>query len=661
MDEISAAQVKILDEFWGPRLKVNAEKAIYHQWEQLEKTGCFENFRLVAEGKEGFREGYFFADSDAYKWLDAAARVYASFPSERLRIMMDDFIALIGRTQTIDGYIFTYNQILFPEMRWINLQIEHELYCFGHLIEAGVSHFSATGERTLLEICIKAADLLVGEFATAGPEETPGHEEIELALIRLYQVTDEISYLNLAEQFIERRGRIKGFFGHIMGQNKSVANRSESVRLRRDEYVTKHPEHAENIQLPPDNISPKPASGLLRFYVNTGMGKYFQQHKPVREQTIPVGHAVRYTYLETAIAMLHQQKPDDTLVETLKISWDHLIARRMYVTGGIGSLPNIEGFGRDYELDPEYSYSETCAALGNLLWNWEMTRITCEARYADLTEWQLYNAAAVGLGQDGISYLYNNPLSCDGALKREAWFKCPCCPSNISRVWAELGKYLYSVDENCLWVHQYVGNQVTSGKESPRSIIEALGIEMHSHLPWQGKVRITLSPENPVDLSLQLRIPSWTSGLSLSVNNEPLNFNPPPWDVQTLTASGYDPRESWYLPVRRTWKPGDMLEIKFEMSINLRATHHKVKSTLGQVAVSYGPLVYCLEKVDNPDVNIFTAKLDPASLYIEFDPDLFNGINLLRGTTTNGQQLTFIPYYLWANRGQSKMTVYVNV
>lgn len=528
MNPINAADVRMTDEFWGPRLQINADKAIFHQWEQLEKTGCIENFRLIADAKAGIREGYFFADSDAFKWLDAAARVYAVYPSAKLKSLMDNFIALIGKTQEADGYIYTYNQYHFPDMRWINLQIEHELYCHGHLIEAGVSHFEATGQRALLEICTKAADLLVDEFINTGPEGTPGHEEIEIALIRLCQVTDDDRYLKLAEHFIEQRGRIKGFFGHIMRQNKSVVERSETVSQHHTAYLTEHPEHAENFQLPPDNTSVKPSAGLLRFYASTATGKYFQQHKPIREQTVPVGHSVRFTYLETAAAMLYQHQKDETLLKALQQAWEHMVARRMYVTGGLGSLPNIEGFGRDYELDPEYSYSETCAALGNIFWNWEMSRITGEAKYADLTEWQLYNAAAVGLGQDGVSYLYNNPLYCEGGLTRQAWFKCPCCPSNISRVWGDLGKYLYSFGENELWVHQYIGNEVIRD--------QGLGISMTAGLPWDGKVNLTLDPEETAEFTVYCRVPSWASGFTLRVNNQPMDDTFPP-NPKSLTPS----------------------------------------------------------------------------------------------------------------------------
>jgi hypothetical protein len=655
MNEHHASKVEITDPFWAPRLRTNAERAIYHQWEQLERTGCIENFRLVADGQEGFREGYFFADSDAFKWLDAAARIYASYPSQRLKALMDAFIALIGRAQSDDGYIYTYNQLLFPGVRWVNLQIEHELYCHGHLIEAAVSNVEATGEHSLLEIGIGAADLLVQTFADAGPEGTPGHEEIEIALIRLYGVTGDRRYLDLAEHFIEQRGRIRGFPLHIWRQRRSVRERRASVRRRRAAYVDAHPEHARAFQLPPDNTSPKPPWGALRFLLSTLTGRYFQQHKPVRRQTVPVGHAVRFAYLETAIAMLCQQNGDGTLLDALESAWERMVTRRAYVTGGIGSLPNTEGFGRDDELDPFYAYAETCAALGSMLWSWEMTRVTGEACYADLLEWQLYNAASVGIGQDGVSYLYNNPLASPGGLTRQPWFRCPCCPSNVSRIWADLGRFIVSRDGDDLWIHQYVGSRMREDA--------GWGVTIDSALPWDGRVRIVLDPRTPAAFAVHLRIPSWSDGFRLSVNGEPVAVDPPPAPVPPhgATASGYNPYASGYVPLGRTWSPGDVVELAFDVGIRVRPTDPRVGATRGQVAVTRGPLVYCLESVDNPDVDLFAARLDPETLRTAFSDVHFGGINLLRGRTVAGQPLTFIPYYLWANRGESAMTVYVDV
>jgi len=650
MKEIAASQVAIQDGFWGSIVDTNAESAIFHQWAQLEKTGCIENFRLVAGGKEGIREGFFFADSDAYKWLEAAARAHAHRPSARLKALMDGFVDLIRRAQTEDGYIYTYNQLFFPGVRWRNLQIEHELYCQGHLIEAGVSHFEATGERSLLDVARKAADLLVRD----GPRGTPGHEEIEIALIRLYRITGDEGYLDLAERFIEQRGRIKPFILQILREYVSFLRRGAYVERRRAEYISSHPEHAARFQLPDDNVYPKPRWGTLRWYYDVATGKYFQQHRPVRKQTVPEGHAVRFAYLELAVAMLYRARGDKNLLDTLERAWEHMVTKRMYVTGGIGSMPNTEGFGRDYELDPVYAYAETCAALGSIFWSWEMLLATGHAKYADLIAWQLYNAAAVGWGQDGVSYFYNNPLESRGGLTRQPWFRCACCPPNLARTWADLGKYIYSLDGD-IWVHQYIANctdvETASGK---------VGIRMDSALPWEGKVTLTLHTDSPAEFAVHLRIPGWCDEPHVRINGDPVKVEAQTEALpqQPTTAAGYDPRRSQYLPLKRTWTQGDVVEIEFGMDIRLRATHPRVKATRGKVAVTRGPLVYCLESVDNPNVDIFSACLDPSNLRPEFS-ELFGGVVLLHGRTTDGQPLTFIPYSLWGNRGESMMNVYV--
>jgi DUF1680 family protein len=653
MVELDAQQVTITDPFWQPRQEVNARQALLHQWEQLEKSGSIENFRLLAEEKEGLREGWFFAGSDVHKWLDAASRVYAAYPSAELAQRIDALIALLGAAQAEDGYLYTYNQIHFPDVRWTNLQIEHELYCHGHLIEAAVSHFQATGKRDLLAIAEKAADLLVRDFSGAGPKSTPGHEEIELALIKLYRVTGKEKYLALAEQFVEQRGRIRPFAPHNIRENRSVGQRSEQVRASRERYLLDHPEYVA-FQLPAGNVAKKPPGARQQFFLSAFTGKYFQQHRPVRAQTVPVGHAVRFAYLETAVAMLCRERGDETLLPALEAAWERMVNRRMYVTGGIGSRPSIEGFGRDYELDPEYAYAETCAALGCIFWNWEMTLLTRRARYADLLEWQLYNAASVGMGLDGTSYLYNNPLTCRGGVTRRAWYQVPCCPSNLSRTWASLGKYLYSLDADGLWVHQYVGSEVEMDLGVP------VGVRLESGLPWQGSIALHLSPPSPTEFTLHLRIPSWAQEVHLRVNGQPLHPSPS-GDAGTTEApaSGYSPHQAYYVPLSRTWMPGDVVELEFPLAITLRRPHRRVRSVRGRVALTRGPLVYCLESVDNPGLDIFEAQIDPSTLRAEFSPDRLGGVWLLRGETVQGEPFTAIPYSCWANRGESGMTVWV--
>ena len=643
-------RVKILPGFWHDRLETNAKSAIFHQWAQLKSSGCIENFRIAAKDVDGFREGWFFADSDAYKWLDAAARICASHPDPRLATLMDDFIALLARAQQSDGYLYTYNQIHFLDTRWANLQIEHELYCHGHLIEAGVSHCVATSRTDLLDIARRAADRIVEDFSGKSPAYTPGHQEIEIALLRLYQVTHHTPYLDMARQFLEQRGREPFFALSILKQNFSVESRGKTVRQRKQKYIAVNPDF-KPFQLPPGNEAQKPWNATLRWNINALSGKYFQQHAPIRKQIVPVGHSVRFAYLETAIAMLARENGDQTLVPALEKTWEHMVTRRMYVTGGIGSLPALEGFGNDYELDPEYAYAETCAALASLFWNWEMAQLTGEAQYSDLFEWQLYNAAAVGMGLDGTTYLYNNPLTCHGGVTRKPWYAVPCCPSNLSRTWADVGKYIYLEDEDGIWVHQYFNSQLSC---------ELAQIEIYSELPWSGKVILKVAPtKHPSPFPVRLRIPSWSIHTKLFCNGERLEV-PPILKSDNSVASGYDPRRSHWLTIQRYWESGDQLEIQLDMFTQLRRAHPKVKGHQRKIAVTRGPLVYCLESFDNPDVDIFTIRLDASTLTEDFRPDLLGGTMIITAKSTDSKPLTFIPYHLWGNRGESKMTVWVN-
>ena len=527
MHELSARQVSINDSFWSPRLAVNATHAIFHQWQQLADTHCIDNFRISVGELDGFREGWYFADSDAYKWLDAASRILALHADPKLAALTDTLISLIARAQMDDGYIFTYNQIHFPNQRWVNLQIEHELYCIGHLIEAGVSHYDATGRNDLLNVCTKAADLLVRDFLNTSNDKTCGHEEIELALIRLYRVTQNENYLELARQFIERRGRTPLYGIRWWLERNNFLKRKAHIDHLRQGYIAKHPDYA-SFRLPGDNYSKMPRFSKVLHRVNALRGLYAQQHAPIRKQTAPVGHSVRFGYLETAVAMLCREmqnlspqstqrgktsesnnpstlvsfvfKKDsyESLLSAMEQAWERMVTRRMYITGGLGSAPHIEGFGNDYELDPEYAYNETCASLASLFWNWEMALLTKDARYSDLFEWQLYNATNVGMGQDGNTYLYNNPLEVHHGVTRQGWYVVPCCPSNLSRTFASLGKYIYSHDENNIWIHQYITSETTVGD---------VQIKVESELPWNGKVKVYVKPEIQKEFTLHVRKP----------------------------------------------------------------------------------------------------------------------------------------------------------
>jgi DUF1680 family protein len=652
MDEIAAHHVRIDDLFWSGRQQTNAQAAIAHQWDRLEASGCIDNFRIAAGDKQGFREGWFFADSDAYKWLDAAARVYALWPSTALKERMDGFLALLERAQLPDGYLYTYNQLHFPGERWGNLLIEHELYCLGHLIEAGVSHFEATGETTALKIVRRAADLLVRDFRSAGPAMTDGHEEIEIALLRLYQACGQQDYLELARLLLERRGRAKPFAPLLLAQNGRVEARKKVVVSQRRAYVASHPEHAA-FELPPGNYAKSPPNSRLRWVLNALSGKYFQMHTPLRRLKIPVGHAVRFGYLETAAAMLARLSGDRSCLPAMQQTWQRMVTRRMYVTGGLGSVPGLEGFGNDDELDPEYAYAETCAALACMFWNWELALLTGEPAYSDLLEWQLYNASGVGMGLDGTSYLYNNPLACRGGVTRRPWFAVPCCPSNLSRTWASLGKYVFSSDDTNLWVHQYIGCQVAVGAREWR-------LRLESGLPWEGRVRLSVEAPQVANFTLHLRIPSWAGKFTLRLNGDPLAAAlPAPARLPGPAISGYDPRLARFLSIPRSWSPGDVIELDFDLPVTVRRADRRLRRQRGQVALTRGPLVYCLESPDNPGLDLFALRLKPDSLRVESAPDLLGGIRVLCGETVDGRPVTAIPYMLWANRGESQMVVWI--
>lgn len=652
MLELSPKSVQINDAFWSARLEVNARQAIFHQWHMLEASGCIDNFRIAAGEKEGMREGWFFADSDATKWLDAAARIERNRHDEALSRLMDDFIKLLEKVQSEDGYLFTYNQIHFPGQRWVNLQIEHELYCHGHLIEAGVSHFEATAQSRLLAVARKAADLLVRDFLHAGPEFIPGHEEIEIALLRLYSVTGEESYRDLARHFIEARGR-KLFFGlSLIGQFASNAKREKQVSERHRRYFAER-EEPEPHPVPAMNRAVEPPFSNLRFFASGLNGKYFQQHRPIRQQKVPVGHAVRMGYLNTAAAMLARSQPEAELIHTLEENWEHMVTRRMDVSGGLGALPVSEAFGRDYELNPEVAYNETCAAVASLLWSWQMLLLTRQARYADLCEWQLYNAVSVGMGTDGQHYFYNNPTLCRGGIDRKPWYSIPCCPSNLSRTFADLGKYVATADSHEIWLHQYIGGEVSFDQS------DGLRITIESELPWQGRVKARFHLPEAKRFTLHLRLPSWTGGCKLQLNGEEQELPLYRKVKADPTACGYDPRLAFDLPIDREWQDGDEIKLELDLPVRVLHPHERVRALRGKVAIARGPLLYCLESVDQPELNILAESLRADQLSAQEAETSLGKIMLVKAKTQSGRELTFIPYFLWGNRGNSQMTAWI--
>ncbi len=638
--EMPPKEVAIEDAQWSPRLELNRKRAILYQWEQYERCGTIDNFRILAGIKKGERRGFFYTDSDLHKWADAASRILRSGPDETIERLLREYVELMARCQEPDGYLFTYNQLHFPGTRWKNLQLEHELYCHGHFIEAGVSHFEATGQRDLVDLAESSARLIVREFKNAGPERTSGHEEVEIALLRLYRIARDGAYIETARNLLERRGRTRGFGAKFLGQVLSQVARSKAADRQKSEKGQLGFEFGENL------TKREPPFLILRALPCFLSGAYQQQDRPIREQVEPKGHAVRWTYLMTAAARLYRESLDASLLDWMRLAWDRLVEEKMYVTGGIGSLPILEGFGRPFELDNRYSYSETCAAIGSVLWNRELSLATGEARYAELIEWQLQNAASVGISLSGDRYFYRNPLAADGELERRPWYATACCPSNISRLWAEVPSLIFSRREGLIRIDQYIGSRVRIGAD--------VSVRMKSSLPWEGRVRIEVESASPV--ALLLRIPGWTGKAQAARGDSPARIIEHPAERRFGKARF---ERSEYLSFELGSGKSE-ISLDFSMEISLLRAHPRVRPDVGRVAVARGPLVYCAETADNPGLDLDAVSLDPASLRYTWDEGLFEGgCGAISGLTSEGRPLKLIPYAFWGNRGPGSMRVWL--
>ncbi|MBA2362719.1 MAG: glycoside hydrolase family 127 protein [Chloroflexia bacterium] len=600
--------VQLTDSFWSPRRQINRETTLPSQFQHIEATGRLDNFRRASRKVNLPFQGIYFNDSDVYKWLEGAAWTLATDDAPGLAQMVETAIREITDAQQPDGYLNTYFMFEREAERWSNLRDLHEMYCAGHLIQAAVAHHRATGDDRLLAVARRLADHICAVFGS-GPGKRPGtdgHEEIEMALVELYRDTGEPRYLRQAEYFINARGE-----------------------------------------------------GLA------GGDEYHQDHAPFREQGEIVGHAVRAVYLNAGAADIYAETGEEGLLETLDQLWESMTSKRMYVSGGIGSRYEGEAFGKDYELPNARAYTETCAAIGSVMWSWRMLQLDGEARYADLIEHTLYNAVLPGVSLDGQSYFYQNPLEDNGAHRRQPWFGCACCPPNVSRTLASLPSYLYGVSDDSIWVHLYAEANAHMALPDGRTV----ELRQRTRYPWDGTVEFEVRGEGA--FALRLRIPGWcAAGATLEINGTRA-------DTPLVPGS--------YVELRREWTPGDMVRLTLPMPVRGISCHPSVAENVGRIALMRGPLLYCVEAADNPGV-------DPGSLVIstgtafstEDAPSLLGGLVLLRGEarvappddawtgtlyrtadTATGQppgqakQITAIPYYAWANREPSPMCVWL--
>lgn len=583
IEQIDFSHVKINDNFWSPRLSKHVSATLPVCIDQIEnQTGRIRNFENAAKG-EGEHSGIFFDDSDVYKALEGMAYSLINNPDPELEKNADEWIDKFAAAQQPDGYINTFYTLTGLDKRWTNMD-KHEMYCAGHMIEAGVAYYQATGKRKLLDVCIRMTDHMMSQFGPGKRHWVPGHEEIELALVKLYQTTQEQKYLDFAYWLLEERGHGHGTMG--------------------------------------DEGKWDPV--------------YYQDIVPVRRLTDISGHAVRCMYLYCGMADVAALKNDTGYIAAIDRLWDDVVHRNMYITGGIGSSRDNEGFTEDYDLPNLDAYCETCASVGMVLWNQRMNQLTGDSKYIDILERSLYNGALAGISLGGDRFFYVNPLESKGDHHRQEWYGCACCPSQLSRFLPSIGNYIYASSDDALWVNLYIGNtgQIRIGETD-------ILLTQETDYPWDGSVKLTISTSQPLEKEIRLRIPNWCKTYDLSINGKRINVS---------EKKGY--------AVIKDWKSQDVIALDMDMPVEIVAADPHVKENFGKRAIQRGPLVYCMEEIDNPEY-FDQIQLSPSTTFqTAFVSDILNGIKTIK-TNGRAQSATFIPYYAWDNRKAGKMRVWI--
>jgi len=637
------ADVTIHDTFWSPRLKANNLVALENQYDHLKANGSLDNFRRVVGEAGGDFEGPPFIDANVYKWVEAASYALATDEMPTLKEDLDTVISLIEDAQAEDGYLFTYFMLGDGTGRWSNFTMMHELYCAGHLIEAAVAHRRSLGEDRLLAVARDLADHIAERFGPEKLDRIPGHQEIELALLRLYRLTGEKQYLNLSGYFIDRRGR---------DPSPLAAELPElGAMIEQESFSEEQKESGWSVVGYQDTL--RDESGAYD-------GRWAQDHEPVREQRRVEGHAVRAANLYAAVAAYLQEVEDDELFDAVERLWRNMTEKRMYVTGGIGSAQFGERFTEDYDLPNDDASAETCASASAIFWSQHMFELTGEGEYVDILERILYNGLLSGISLDGTRYCYSNPLRTDEDYRRDEWFYVACCPPNLSRVLASLGKYVYARSRDELAVNLYVDSTVETTLAGTD-----LAIEQSTEYPWHGDVAVRLAPEEPTTFALSLRIPEWVETPELVVNDDP---------VPVDAADGY-------VTLEREWTDGDRVELSIPMAPEAVLAHPEVEDDEAHAALRRGPLVYCLEDVDNPDPVGHLVLSDPDTIEARYADSVLDGLTVLEGearvqdpeewhgelyrpldsVTTTTTEFRAIPYYARDNRGPTAMRVWMRL
>lgn len=633
---VSFTDVRITGGLWHERLHTNTRVTVPYTLDRSEDTGRISNFTKAADvlaGKPagGTHEGMRYNDSDLFKVLEGAAYTLSVADDPELEERVDHVIAEIASAQEPDGYLYTLRTI-HPEKpgkdagdeRWSYMAMSHELYNVGHLYEAAVAHYNATGKSTFLNVAIKNADLIVRTFGPDGIHDVPGHQEIEIGLVKLYRTTGRREYLDLAKFFLDQRGQVT------------------------QKWSGRNP------------IDPR----------------YMQNHEPVVEQCLAVGHSVRALYMYCGMADVAAITGTREYIDAIDRIWDDVTETKLYITGGVGARHDYEAFGEPYELPNKTAYNETCAAIGMMLWSHRMFLLHERADYYDVFERTLFNGFLAGVGLSGDRFFYPNPLAADGewgfnhgAPEREPWFDCSCCPTNVVRFLPSLPGYVYAVKNSTVFVNLYLASESQLQLDS-----STVTVTQHTGYPWSGEIRLLVSPADPLDLELALRVPGWVTGRPVptdlyayaGVGRDRRATNQtaadPPFTIRvngallhTLDGESTPVRvgDDGYVRIRRTWHPEDDVRVTFPMPVRRVVAHERVQADVGKVAVERGPVVYCFEEVDNGE-RLNQPFRDAMDLSPKWQPDLLGGV-----TTLSGDGLTAIPYYAWAHRGVGAMTVWM--
>lgn len=618
-EPVNFSKVTVTDHFWKPKMDNIAMKTLPACIYQTEiATPRIRNFEKVARGQGEKHEGIFYDDSDVFKALEAMSYSLKTHPDAALEHKCDEWIDKIAAAQLADGYLNTYYTLNDLSLRWTDMSM-HEDYNAGHMIEAAVAYYDATGKRKFLDICIKWADYFDSVFGPGKKNWVTGHEELELALVKLYKVTKDEKYLKLSHWLLEERGH-----------------------------------------------------GLAKGYTWTDWRDtgYAQDLLPVRDQKEITGHAVRAMYLYTGAADVAALTNDEGYMNAMKNVWQDVVYRNMYITGGVGSAGSNEGFSVDYDLPNEQAYCETCASVGMVFWNQRMNALTGESKYIDILERSLYNGALDGLSLSGDRFFYGNPLASRGQHNRREWFGTACCPANIARLVASLGDYIYAANNNGIWINLFAGSNTKINTANTE-----VAINMQTNYPWDANMRIAVDPVKKTKFALHLRIPGWatgetnTGGLYNFINFQKMEI--------TIKINGkalqYE-TENGYAVINREWSKGDVIEYTLPMQVNKIYSVNDIKNNRDRIAVQRGPLVYCIEGIDNnnkawniiiPSQTSFKEigyKVSTESVIaLQASVPVVSISADSTAIITQNKTITAIPYYTWANRGGSEMQVWLPV